>query len=151
MEPQNNNIYTLEVSIDLDDVINSICAQSAWHCVHNPKLYRITPDNRRLITLKVKEAYDLLTAKAMGYISFANFNPNIEHANIRLTFSFRHPFDEALPTQLKQILENAFAAYALMRCYSGIDDYHATAWRKYSAQLMLAFLRDANHDILTRA
>lgn len=145
------NTFTLDVSINLNDVINSICAQSAWHCAHNEKLYRLSPDNSRLLTLKVKEAYDELTAKAMAYITFANFNPNLEQGNIRLTFCFRHPYADELPTQLKQILENAFAAYALMRCYGEHDDYHATAWRKYSAQLMLAFVRDANHDILHRA
>lgn len=149
METQ--NIYSLEVVIDLDDVLESIYAQSAWHCAHNKHLYRLTPDNSRLLTLKVKEAYDDLTTKAAAYIAFANFNPNIEHANIRLTFCFRHPYAESLPGHLKQILENAFAAYALMRCYGDLDDYHATAWRKHSAQLMLAFVRDANYDILHRA
>lgn len=149
METQNT--FTMEISVNLDDVLESIYAQSAWHCAHNEQLYRLTSDNRTMLSLKVKEAYDNIYTQNMAYVSFANFNRNLSAANVRFNFTFSHPYHEAMPQDVKQIIENALAAFALMRCYDKVDDYFATAWRKYSAQLRMVFARDANYDILHRA
>jgi hypothetical protein len=149
METQNT--FTMEISVNLDDVLQHIYAQSAWHCAHNKQLYRLTSDNSTMLSLKVKEAFDNIYTQNMAYVSFANFNPNISAANIRFSFTFSHPYHEALPHDVEQIIEHALAAFALMRCYGDLDDYHATAWRKYSAQLRMVFARDANYDILHRA
>ena len=149
METQNT--FTMEISVNLDDVLDSIYAQSAWHCAHNKQIYRLTPDNSTLLSLKVKEAYDNIYTQNMAYVSFANFNPNLNAANVRFNFIFRHPYHEAMPQDVKQIIENALVAFALMRCYGDLDDYYETAWRKYSAQLRMVFARDANYDFLHRA
>jgi hypothetical protein len=58
METQNT--FTMEISVDLDDVLQHIYAQSAWHCAHNKQLYRLTSDNSTMLSLKVKEAFRAL-------------------------------------------------------------------------------------------
>ncbi|MBQ3959596.1 MAG: hypothetical protein II592_01945 [Muribaculaceae bacterium] len=146
-----HNTYLLEVSIDLDSVLNAVYAQSAWHHAHKPELHRLTSDNARLVTMRVREAFDQIYTQNMAYVGFANFNPNIDQANVRFTFRFNHPYHEAMPRDVAQIIENALAAFALMRLYGSLDDYFKAAWRKYSAQLRMVFARDANFDIINRA
>lgn len=91
------NTYIMEIAIDLDDILNAVYSQSAWHCAHNKQLYRLTSDNSTMLSLKIKEAFDNIYTQNMAYVSFANFNPNLDHANVRFTFRFGHPFHEALP------------------------------------------------------
>ena len=143
-----NNSIT--IYIDFDEVLNYVYAQSAWHAAYNEGMRALTPDNRRMLLLKLKEGYADIRQRVMGYLSFDNYNPNIESRNIMMTFGFRHQqpssFDEALHDTLVALLAN----FVLMRFYGEIDprgtQYGSSIfyieWRRYKSKLLLAFAHD---------
>ena len=127
---------TITIYIDFDEVLNYVYAQSAWHA--------------NMLLLKLKEGYADIRQRVMGYLTFDNYNPNIESRNIMMTFEFRHKqpssFGEALHDTLVALLAN----FMLMRFYGEIDprgtQYGSSIfyieWRRYKSKLLLAFAHD---------
>ncbi len=134
--------HALTISIDKDDIIDNVCATSAWHCAHTPALRRLTPDNERLIMLKVREGYRDMYSRIMGYTSFANFNPNASSNNVQITFELNRPYSKTLPVELQQIMLELLSSYALKTFYGEHYSYFATSWLKCRSQLILVFARD---------
>ena len=143
-----NNVIT--INIDFDEILDYVYAQSAWHAAYNDGMRVLTPDNRRMLLLKLKEGYADIRQRVLGYLTFDNYNPNIESCNITMTFEFRHQqaasFDEALHDTLVSLLSN----FVLMRYYGEIDargmEYGSSIfyleWRRYKSKLLLAFAHD---------
>ena len=48
--------HTLTIHIDFDEILNYVYAQSAWHGAHNENVRILTPDNRNMLLIKLKEA-----------------------------------------------------------------------------------------------
>ncbi len=142
--------HTITIYIDFDEVLNYVYAQSAWHAAYNEGMRVLTPDNRRMLLLKLKEGYADIRQRVMGYLTFDNYNPNIDSRNIMMTFEFRHrqpmSFDQALHDTLVVLLSN----FVLMRFYGEIDargmEYGSSIfyveWRRYKSKLLLAFAHD---------
>jgi hypothetical protein len=147
METQQEK-HTISISIDLDDILQEIYAASAWHAAHDKSVYQLTDDNRAMLRLKIREGYDHIYSRISGYIEASNYNPNIDHANITLTLVFRHECADTLAAELQATIIHALSNFALMRYYGGNDTYYNIAWHKYEAQLLLAFVRDANYDYI---
>ena len=82
--------HTLTIYIDFDEILNYVYAQSAWHGAHNENVRILTPDNRNMLLIKLKEGYADLKQRVMGYLSFDNYNPNIDSRNIIMTFAFNN-------------------------------------------------------------
>lgn len=137
----------LSVSIDKADILNIIYAESAWFCANHPEARRLTSDVSRLIMMKVKQGYDDLHGRVLGYLLFANFNPNLEAGNVQMTFQFFHPVLDTQEAEMKEIVTQILAQYAL-KCFYGADTVADAAWLKYRAQLLLVFARDTNYDLL---
>lgn len=145
MDKHNVTIY-----IDFDEILNYVYSQSAWHGAHNEEVRILTPDNRNMLLLKLKEGYADLRSRVMGYLEFDNYNPNIESRNIIMKFAFKHKpqlgFDSALHDTIVALL----AHFLLMRFYGEIDSRgveHGSSifnleWRRYKAKLMLTFAHD---------
>lgn len=136
--------HLLDVSINFDQIFNRIYAESGWYGAHNPNVQVLTPDQRGMFTLKIKAAYNDLFSLIAGYIVAWNFNPNIEDHNITFTFGLKNTFDDALPTNLEQIIIDVLANYVLMSAYGDAESLYGTAWRKSKAQLIVAFARNDN-------
>lgn len=136
--------YVIEIAIDKADILEAIYAASAWHCMVYKQAHRLTPDQERLCMMKVKEGYDDLYSRVMGYTNLANFNPNVESGNVRFAFAFSHPVGMTVPEGLKQLVTQLLANFALKRFYGDQASYFGAAWLKYRAQLLLAFARDDN-------
>lgn len=139
---------TLTIKIDKDDILQPIYAASAWLCASDKSARRVTADNERLCLMKAKEAYDDLHSRVMRHVTFANFNPNIDSANVTLTFEFRCAPRATMAYELKQIVTQYIANFALMRLYGEQASYYSIACRKYRAQMLLVFARDANDELL---
>ena len=141
---------TITIHIDFDEVLNYVYAQSAWHAAYNKGVRVLTADNRRMLLLKLKEGYADMRQRVMGYLTFDNYNPNIDSSNITMTFLFRHQqpasFDQALHDTIVALLSN----FVLMRFYGEIDarglKYGSSIfyleWRRYKSKLLLAFAHD---------
>jgi len=142
--------HTVTINIDFDDILNYVYAQSAWHCAHNEKQRIITPDNSRMLLLKLKEGYANLRSRAMGYLESDNYNPNIDSCNITMTFAFRHKPQLGMDEALHDTIVAALAHFLLMRFYGDKDARgieHGSSifnleWRRYMAKLMLTFAHD---------
>lgn len=142
--------HTVTIYIDFDEILNYVYAQSAWSAAHNPSVRVLTPDNRNMLLLKLKEGYGDLRSRVLGYLEFDNYNPNIDSRNIMMTFAFRNQpklgFDKGLHDTLVAML----AHFVLMRFYGEVDPRGAELgssiynleWRRYKAKLMLAFAHD---------
>ena len=141
---------TLTIYIDFDEILNYVYAQSAWHGAHNDNVRIITPDNRNMLLLKLKEGYADLRQRVMGYITFDNYNPNIDSRNIIMTFAFRHQQPLGFDNALHDTIVTLLAHFVLMRMYGDIDPrgmQHGSSifnleWRRYKAKLMIAFAHD---------
>ena len=142
--------HTVTITIDFDEILDMVYAQSAWHAAYDKTVRVLTPDNRNMLLLKLKEGYADLRQRVLGYLTFDNYNPNIQTQNITMTFGFRHipqlGFDDALHDTIVALL----AHFVLMRFYGEVDQRgmeHGSSiynieWRRYKAKLMLAFAHD---------
>ena len=142
--------HNVTINIDFDEILNYVYAQSAWYAAHNESVRTITPDNRNMLLIKLKEGYADLKQRVLGYLEFDNYNPNIESRNITMTFAFNNPpklgFDSALHDTVVALLSH----FLLMRFYGEIDPRgkeHGSSifnleWRRYKTKLMLAFAHD---------
>ena len=65
-----------------------------------------------------------------------------------LTFEFRCAPRATMAYELKQIVTQYIANFALMRLYGEQASYYRIACRKYRAQMLLVFARDANDELL---
>lgn len=142
--------HTLTIHIDFDEILNYVYAQSAWHGAHNENVRILTPDNRNMLLIKLKEGYADLKQRVMGYLSFDNYNPNIDSRNIIMTFAFNNEPRLGFDTALHDTIVALLAHFLLMKFYGDIDPrgpQHGSSifnleWRRYKAKLMLAFAHD---------
>ncbi len=142
-----NNII---VTIDFDEILNYVYAQSAWYTANEPNARVLTPDSGKMLLLKLKEGYADLRQRVLGYLESDNFNPNIDKGNITMTFTFKHRQQAGFDTALHDTIVALLAHFVLMRFYGEVDPrgkQHGSSiynleWRRYKAKLMLTFAHD---------
>lgn len=142
-----NNII---VTIDFDEILNYVYAQSAWYTAHEPNARVLTSDSGKMLLLKLKEGYADLRQRVLGYLESDNFNPNIDKGNITMTFTFKHRQQAGFDTALHDTIVALLAHFVLMRFYGEVDPrgkQHGSSiynleWRRYKAKLMLTFAHD---------
>lgn len=142
-----NNII---VTIDFDEILNYVYAQSAWYTAHEPNARVLTPDSGKMLLLKLKEGYADLRQRVLGYLESDNFNPNIDKGNITMTYTFKHRQQAGFDTALHDTIVALLAHFVLMRFYGEVDPrgkQHGSSiynleWRRYKAKLMLTFAHD---------
>lgn len=142
-----NNII---VTIDFNEILNYVYAQSAWYTAHEPNARVLTPDSGKMLLLKLKEGYADLRQRVLGYLESDNFNPNIDKGNITMTFTFKHQQQAGFDTALHDTIVALLAHFVLMRFYGEVDPrgkQHGSSiynleWRRYKAKLMLTFAHD---------
>ncbi len=72
----------IEVSINIDDVLDRIYSQSALHVSYHPECILLTSDNGRLLEQSITDAVNALVSSLSGYVAFVNINPNAESEGI---------------------------------------------------------------------
>ena len=80
--------HTVTITIDFDEILDMVYAQSAWHAAYDKTVRVLTPDNRNMLLLKLKEGYADLRQRVLGYLIFDNYNPNIQTQNLTMTRRF---------------------------------------------------------------
>lgn len=126
------------IRINLDEVLDRIYAESAWRTAYRNDLYTLTPDNERMLVLKVQQGFHELLARLSGYVESWNYNPNIEQDNIMLVLK---PDGQPDSGTLRASIIEALAQYALLQFYGEAETYHGTAWRRQRAHVMLLMCR----------
>lgn len=142
--------HLVSVYIDFDQVLNYVYAQSAWHASYDKSVRLLTDDNRNMLLLKLKEGYADLRQRVLGYLTFDNYNPNIDSRNIMMTFGFKHMPPTGFGDALRDTIVALLAHFVLMRFYGEVDargmeygsSIYSLEWRRYKAKLMLAFAHD---------
>ena len=129
----------MTLKINLDAVLNRIYAESAWRAAHRNDIYTLTPDNERMLSIKVGQGLNELLARMAGYVTAWNYNPNLLQDNILLNLKLDGDgLDEDI---LQGDITEALAFYALLQFYGEQDTYYGTAWRKHRAHIMLLLCR----------
>lgn len=129
----------MTLKINLDAVLNRIYAESAWRAAHRNDVYTLTPDNERMLSIKVGQGLNELLARMAGYVTAWNYNPNLLQDNILLNLKLDGDgLDEDI---LQGDITEALAFYALLQFYGEQDTYYGTAWRKHRAHIMLLLCR----------
>ena len=134
----------VEISIDFDDILTHIYAESAWHTMSHPELMTLTADNAKLLEQRIGEGVTDLKTRFAGFLAFVNVNPNTDNENIFLAFKLSQKYPPTLPDALHNAIVSLLASYALMRSYEvgdGDKGLYGTAWRKYRAQAALLLAR----------
>ena len=131
-----------KITIDLDEVLNRIYAESARHAIAEPDVLVLTSDQSRLLEQYIETAFRELHVRMGGYVVLASFNPNADSGNIVLHLALAHCQGDMVANLLHHAIVELLAYYALMRVYGDENTYYGTAWRKYRAQAMLVLARD---------
>ena len=129
----------MTLKINLDAVLDRIYAESAWRAAHRNDVYTLTPDNERMLSIKVGQGLNELLARMAGYVTAWNYNPNLLQDNILLNLKLDGDgLDEDI---LQGDITEALAFYALLQFYGEQDTFYGTAWRKHRAHIMLLLCR----------
>ncbi|MDO4511793.1 MAG: hypothetical protein Q4B68_08260 [Bacteroidales bacterium] len=140
--------HTLHLTIDKEQILNIIYAESAWYCILHPEAKPLSPDVERLCMMRVKEGFEELKQHFMAYIYFSNFNPNLPKGNITLELRFFNPIPDMLEEMVHEDVAQMLAWWALKRFYGDDASYYHTAWLKHRSSLMMNFVRDANYNLI---
>ena len=129
----------MTLKINLDAILDRIYAESAWRAAHRNDIYTLTPDNERMLSIKVGQGLNELLARMAGYVTAWNYNPNLLQDNILLNLKLDGDgLDEDI---LQGDITEALAFYALLQFYGEQDTYYGTGWRKHRAHIMLLLCR----------
>ena len=135
--------FCLKLTLDSEDALKRVWAESAWRVAVDTDEHLLTPDNERLVSQMMKEGFDEICSRLSGYIELASFNNNATTGNIILWLRFRHYWREAVSAAIAADIVEALAQYALMRFYGDVG-YYGVAWRRALAHVLLILARDAN-------
>lgn len=132
----------INITINLEDIFQSVYIESARHAMAAPQTYILTEDNAALLTKYVEDGMTDVRTRMAGYVTLCSFNPNVDERNIVLQLKLEHDSSPNLDNAMADVLKQLLANYVLLRFYGEQDTYYGVAWRKYRAQLMLVLARD---------
>ena len=133
------NIY---ITVELDEALNLVYAESARRALAAPEVYRLTADNYRFLSQYMESAVRDLRTRMSGYVTLCSFNRHASERNVVLQLTLQHTVPPSVDVAMHDALVAVLAYYALMRFYGDSDTYYGTAWRKYRAQMLLVLARD---------
>ncbi len=131
-----------KITIDLNEILNRIYAESARRAIGEPDALVLTPDQNRLLAGYLEAGFDELCVRMGGYVALHSFNPHAESGNVQLHLSLRWCRGERVEALLHHAIVELLAHYALMRVYGDSDTCYGAAWRKHRAQALLVLARD---------
>ena len=132
----------MKITIDLTEILDHIYAESAWHAAYDEKIRLLTPDNERMLEMRIEDGLYDLRPRLAGYITQWNYNPHLESGNISMTLQFRKEQPGAVEQAMHDAIVELLAAYALKCFYGEEGTYYGTAWRLYRTKVMLIMSRD---------
>jgi len=124
------------ITINLDTILDRIYAESAWHAAYETDVKVLTPDNARMLEMRIEDGLADLRPRISAYVSQWNYNPHIETGNITIGLSLPQTMDCHTETMAGLIVD-MMANYALMRFYGDENTYYGTAWQVARARLLL--------------
>lgn len=130
------------IKINLDDVLDRIYAESAWHAAYNNKIKLLTPDNARMLEMRIEDALHELRSRISGYVCEWNYNPHISSGNITIGLTMKHQQPQHVQEAMHGAITELLAAYALMCFYGEEGTYYGTAWRLHRTKVLLLLARD---------
>ncbi|MBR5102367.1 MAG: hypothetical protein IK092_04525 [Muribaculaceae bacterium] len=133
----------MKLTLNGEDAMNRVWAESAWKVAAEPELPLLTPDNERLVSLYMKEGFDEICSRLSGYTQLTSYNRNTNTANIIMWLNFRHYCPDSIAQAIALDIVEALAQYALMRFYGDVS-YYSAAYRRAVAHILLCLARDAN-------
>ena len=130
----------MKITIDLDNILNRIYAESAWHASYQPEVKLLTPDNARMLEMRIEDGLADLRTRISGYIDSWNFNPHLDRGNITITLALPATMD--CHTQpMSGTITDLLANYALLQFYGSEGTHYDTAWRLNRARILLLLAR----------
>lgn len=126
----------MKITIDLDTVLDRIYAESAWHAMYQPEVKLLTPDNARMLEMRIEDGLSDLRARIEGYVEGWNYNPHLAKGNITILLSLPSTMD-CHADAVKGIIVDVLAYFALMMFYGDECSRFNIAWRMNRARILL--------------
>ncbi len=130
----------MTITINLDTILDRIYAESAWHAAYSTTIPVLTPDNARLLEMRIEDGLADIKARISAYVTQWNFNPHLDEDHITIGLALPATMDSQQDTIAALIVE-ALAQYALMRFYNDEQLHFAAAWRVARARLTILLSR----------
>lgn len=126
----------MKITIDLDTILERIYAESAWHAMYQPEVKLLTPDNARMLEMRIEDGLTDLRARIRGYVENWNYNPHLDKGNITITLTLPSTMDSQCDT-VAGIIVDLMANYALLQFYGNNGTHYETAWKVNRARLTI--------------
>ena len=132
----------MKITIDFDSILDRVYSESAWHAAYAPGVALLTPDNARMLEMRIEDGFTHLRSRLSGYLDSWNFNRFLEKGNITIELVLA-PAMDSMEATLRDIIVQALASYALKSFYGEETSCYGTSWRMYCARLMILLAREA--------
>ena len=138
------HIYTL--TVDYDDVVDSILAESARHATYNPGAYILTRDNSAMIEKFIRHAFGEFCSHAAAYIVKNELNSDQPDTGVEVMLALNQPLIETCIQLLESALQRVLANWTLSAIYGerdadGSESLYHLSWRHARAQFMILLAR----------
>ena len=124
----------MNISIDLDNVLERIYAESAWHAAYNPGVAALTPDNRATLNRRIDDALADLRQRIDGYVTQWEFNHHLDEGNITIALRLK-PHMDVHAAAIKDSITDVLAQFALKSHYTGTNNHFDLAWQVARARI----------------
>ena len=143
-------LHLMNIKINNDDILQYIYSYSAYHAAHNSDATKplsiLTPDNEKMLNIRIEEAFNMVVNRLGGYINTANYNSTNAIKNIAITFQFKTNKLNSFQTAVQHLIRVIIANYVLSRFYDTLekDNVFEREWRRLLSQVLVAF----SHDVV---
>ena len=143
-----NEKHTFTLTVDLDNVVDTILAESARRVTYIPGSYILTRDNSAMIEKHLHQAFDEFCLHAAAYIEQSDYEFSTTATAASVTLSLPREMHFANRSLLASALERVLANWALSAIYGerDADDseslYHLS-WRHARAQFMIVLAKES--------
>ena len=129
--------FSETVTVDIDEVLNLIVAESEWRASHAPFVFRLTTDHSRLLKQRVAVAFADLRIHLAGYLLASNCNPELPGESIVLVLGLEHEPRQGFGDAMHDAVVRALAFHVLRSFYGEEGTYYGTACRQARARILL--------------
>lgn len=126
----------MTITIDLDTILTRIYAESAWHAAYEKDVKVLTPDNARMLEMRIEDGLADLKPRIDAYVTRWNFNRHLEQGNISIDLALPATMDSLTET-MRDVIVEMMVNYALMRFYGDEGTHYGTAWRVARARMVI--------------
>ena len=142
-----NEKHTYTLTLDYDNVVDTILAESARRATYIPGTYILTRDNSAMIDKHLLHAFGEFCLHAAAYVTQSEYNPSEPSGGITVTLAVRQTLSATALNLLTSALSRVLSHWALSAIYGerdadGSESLYHLSWRHARAQFMIVLARE---------